>query len=306
MQRYKFKEGDSIIIRNDRNGHHLHIGKEVVLSRKANDYSMMPEISGSPLWKIEGMNVAEADMESVGSKGLTTFKVGDVVRTTTGNESSSNCSRQEKGYEFIIRQVHSDSSGPWYRETPGVTNGVMGSDLELVSSNRGIVAETEYEELPCPEKWEPGMLVRATFDCSGSKKGKIYSTVKFGSDCRLEGTTCSCQNGWRLVRKKYPVAHGSGGAGIGGGGRSHTIYEAGAEFIKPVIKQKTVMSKVGIMMKKLLDADTQKLVKAGFINGNLELTEEGQTHLNSVVFETNKAALVTLAEEKIAEEKESK
>lgn len=67
------------------------------------------------------------------------------------------------------------------------------------------------------------------------------------------------------------------------------------------------MKKVSNMMKRLLDADTQKLVKAGYINGDLELTPEGHKALNTILFEENKAKLVKMAEEDIAEaEKESK
>lgn len=68
------------------------------------------------------------------------------------------------------------------------------------------------------------------------------------------------------------------------------------------LKKKKDM-KIGVMMKKFLDSDIQTLVKAGYINGDLELTTEGTTALDSVVFDANKAALVTLAQEKLDEEK---
>lgn len=64
------------------------------------------------------------------------------------------------------------------------------------------------------------------------------------------------------------------------------------------------MKKLNAMMKKLLDADTQKLVKAGFINGDLELTQQGKDALWSILFAANKAELVKLADEVIAEEKD--
>lgn len=60
-----------------------------------------------------------------------------------------------------------------------------------------------------------------------------------------------------------------------------------------------LMKTLSIMMQKLLDADTQTLVKAGFINGDLDLTTEGTKALNAIMFQTNKAALVTLAQEQI-------
>lgn len=64
------------------------------------------------------------------------------------------------------------------------------------------------------------------------------------------------------------------------------------------------MNKLNSMMKRLLDKDTKTLIKSGFINGDLQLTQEGQEALSAILFEANKAELVNLAEEKIAEEKE--
>ena len=69
--------------------------------------------------------------------------------------------------------------------------------------------------------------------------------------------------------------------------------------IKP---KKTIMSKITTIMKKLLDADTQALVKAGFLNSELDVTIEGQNELNAILFNTNKAALVEAANAKIADE----
>ena len=66
-----------------------------------------------------------------------------------------------------------------------------------------------------------------------------------------------------------------------------------------------MVKKLGIMMKKILDTDVQSLVKAGFINGDLELTNEGMKALTAVLFDANKAALVVMANEMIAEEENS-
>ncbi len=68
-------------------------------------------------------------------------------------------------------------------------------------------------------------------------------------------------------------------------------------------KDKPMASKLGSMMKKLLDADTQTLVKAGYINGDLELTEAGKTALWSIMFTSNKDALVAEAKEVLEAEK---
>lgn len=80
------------------------------------------------------------------------------------------------------------------------------------------------------------------------------------------------------------------------------------KIIKGSIKSKreTNMKPLTNMMKKLLDADTQTLVKAGYVNGDLLLTNEGTLALESILFTQNKAELVKLAQEVIDEEKASK
>lgn len=70
----------------------------------------------------------------------------------------------------------------------------------------------------------------------------------------------------------------------------------------PPTTKKSTMSKLTTMFKSLVDADTQALRKAGFINGDLEITCEGQNELNVILFQANKAALVAVANAKIAEE----
>lgn len=72
------------------------------------------------------------------------------------------------------------------------------------------------------------------------------------------------------------------------------------ETIKP---KRTIMKTLNTMMKKLLDADTQTLVKAGYINGDLELTSEGRAALNTIVFQANKKELVAMAQEELDAEK---
>lgn len=68
-------------------------------------------------------------------------------------------------------------------------------------------------------------------------------------------------------------------------------------------KKEKNMSTLGSMMKRLLDKDTQALVKAGYINGDLELTEKGKGALWAILFSANKEALVAEAKEIIEEEK---
>lgn len=67
-----------------------------------------------------------------------------------------------------------------------------------------------------------------------------------------------------------------------------------------------VIHSVGSMMKRVLDKGLQTLVKAGYINGGLELTDKGRSALDSLLFETHKEALVKMAQEDIDEAKEVK
>lgn len=95
------------------------------------------------------------------------------------------------------------------------------------------------------------------------------------------------------------------------GGNTTATYTWGNSsntvIIDEVCDKKTKrMNRVSAMMKRLLDADTQTLVKAGFLDQNLELTEHGCDALDAILFDANKAALVKLAQEKLDEAKASK
>lgn len=160
--------------------------------------------------------------------------------------------------------------------------------------------------------------MRATFDCGSAKKGSVY-TVKFFDKkliIRAEGSDasyCHCSNQWQMVtpgpqstawflnsqavnsiwNKEYvdmPFFRG-------------TIPNTLMPIIKP---KKSLMNKLSIIAKKLLDADTATLVKAGYLDSELDLTEEGGEALDAILFAANKAALVEAANEKLAEEKTSK
>jgi hypothetical protein len=61
--------------------------------------------------------------------------------------------------------------------------------------------------------------------------------------------------------------------------------------------------KITNLTKKLLDGNTRKLIRAGFIDGELALTDEGVDELLGLFFIEKKDELVKIAEEKIADEK---
>ncbi len=70
------------------------------------------------------------------------------------------------------------------------------------------------------------------------------------------------------------------------------------------INLNTKMNKLTSMLKRLLDADSQILYKANFIDSNLELTSEGIKELLAITFDIYKDMFVQRAKEKIREEKE--
>ena len=80
----------------------------------------------------------------------------------------------------------------------------------------------------------------------------------------------------------------------------------GSELEVLTDKKTNIMTKLNSMMKRLLDASTKKLIKADYINGDLQLTEKGKEALNTIVFEQNKEELVKMAEEDLKEAKENK
>ena len=68
----------------------------------------------------------------------------------------------------------------------------------------------------------------------------------------------------------------------------------------------TIIMRLNTMMKKILDKDTKTLIKAGYLNGDLQLTETGRESLEALLVEEKKEALVKLAEETIEEQKSEK
>ena len=157
----------------------------------------------------------------------------------------------------------------WLRKTKGEPTGVESFLCELVTENT-MNCKKECGEFPA----RAGTKVRARISCSGTVKGEIYTVEGYSGGERIVNCICNNSTYW--------------------------------EIIEEVKTKKTFMSKVSTMMKKLLDADTQTLVKANYIDGDLMLTPEGTTALLAELFTSNKAALVTSAQAKLDEEKADK
>ena len=73
-----------------------------------------------------------------------------------------------------------------------------------------------------------------------------------------------------------------------------------------VTKRKTIMQKLTPMLKRALSKEWQTLYKAGFVNGDLEFTEEGESALASVLLDQYKEQLVQLAQESLDEEEKER
>jgi hypothetical protein len=71
-------------------------------------------------------------------------------------------------------------------------------------------------------------------------------------------------------------------------------------------KKKSFKMKISNMFKKLTDPSVQTLREAGMINGDLELTGDGNQELMELLFTANKDALVARGAEIIAERKANK
>ena len=64
-----------------------------------------------------------------------------------------------------------------------------------------------------------------------------------------------------------------------------------------------IIMKITNLVKKLLDKKTRDLIEAGYIDGDLELTEEGKEALLSILFIEKKEELVKMAQDEIKNNK---
>ena len=85
------------------------------------------------------------------------------------------------------------------------------------------------------------------------------------------------------------------------GNQYHLVNITGSG--ETISQPKTKMQKLTSMLKRILDPEAQTLYKAGYIDGNMALTQKGQEALSAILFTANKAELVKQAEEELEEEK---
>ncbi len=80
-------------------------------------------------------------------------------------------------------------------------------------------------------------------------------------------------------------------------------YFAGELIVGEPIKTSLITKTMNFIKKSLLSKDDKTLIKAGFMDENLNLTTTGKEANEYINFTANKAKLVEMAEEKIAEDK---
>lgn len=185
-----------------------------------------------------------------------------------------------------------------------------------------------------------GIEVLQTSSCNSAERGNIYKVYKGSDDQYCIGDNkdnpCRCTGSWEIVREgsfkigdrviRNGVEGRSGMTNVSKKGWKGTITDLSNRGLDMKIKRwevkwdagettepyedqiqllttskKTIMKTIKNIAKKLLDADTKKLLQAELINGDLERTEEGTDALLDILFLEKKADMVAVADEIIAE-----
>lgn len=85
--------------------------------------------------------------------------------------------------------------------------------------------------------------------------------------------------------------------------KGETSESTGRDLLELISKdKKSIMKKISNYYKKFTDAKVQSLVKAGYLNGDLEPTEKAHDAIKEINFFANQDELVKRADEEIAEE----
>jgi hypothetical protein len=84
-----------------------------------------------------------------------------------------------------------------------------------------------------------------------------------------------------------------------------SIRPASEAFSEP-INQSIIKKTMNLIKKALLSKDDKNLIKAGYMDDNMNLTGRGREALEFITYTENKAKLVEMAEAQIAEDKEDK
>ena len=219
------------------------------------------------------------------------FKVGDIVKQT------DSCSGTIAGNKYKVVERPEDKINPlWIEEIEVDGNGrcYHEKDWVLIKEQTGMV-----------RKFKVGDRVKMIGTHKSQMYGKFYTVYDSNGELTIKDNSfgvCVHPEDWKLVEREKNNTFG----------RSYTDAFDRSDHLtpdnKPLIigkikKQKTIMTKLNTMMKKLLDSDTQTLIKAGFIDGDLQLTEGGEVELATLVFMEKKEELVKLAQAQLDEAK---
>ncbi len=89
-------------------------------------------------------------------------------------------------------------------------------------------------------------------------------------------------------------------------GKIGTFAGFAVEVEQEPINQSIIKKTMNFIKKSLLSKDDKNLIKAGYMDDNMNLTSRGREALEFITFTENKAKLVEMAEAQIAEDKEDK
>ncbi len=227
------------------------------------------------------------------------FSIGDEVRVKSGREKTPNSFKgtgtyqgQSQNVPYCVAIEVSSKSGmggaqhQWWNFRKEDLD-----SLELVTETVSTIKEEPMDFKEFKKKFPVGSRFIVP------REGRTAQTPCFSQDVEQEVVSYSVDpDGTNRVHVKR--------TGDGYLNNCQCGFWADAKLTK---KEKGFMKKLNTMMRKLLDVDTQTLVKAGYLNGDLELTEEGKEALFGILFVANKAELVASAQAVLDEEaKENK
>ena len=131
---------------------------------------------------------------------------------------------------------------------------------------------------------------------SVDKDGKyiIFSDKKYGTWLRPMCPLRICNNG------EYNYIEGYATNGLQAKDEKCFVAVVGNILEDYKLNNNNFM-KITNLVKKILDKDTRTLVSAGYINGDLALTDEGVAELIGIMFLEKKAELLKIAQEKLDE-----
>ena len=131
--------------------------------------------------------------------------------------------------------------------------------------------------------------------------GKEFGIKNLSGRWVYYGIEKNHNNDYGLSSKDYPFRYYF--YAVDNKSNSHKVVNLN-DIIKLEDKKINKKMKITNLVKSILDSDTRTLVKAGFINGDLALTDEGINELVGILFLEKKAELVKIAKETLKDEKE--